>query len=147
MWRLGCELYRSGGVLRDGWIYTGDIGYMDEDGCVYFVELKKGVIKVSGYQVRSFEVESVLMEHQAVYEVAVIGFPDPYRGEHPKAFIVLREGYQGTVAEEELINFCRERLAAYKIIREVEFRMELPKSPAGKILRRALKEEAFKKVS
>jgi len=72
-------------VLGDGWIYTGDIGYMDEDGCVYFVELKKGVIKVSGYQVRPFEVEGVLMEHQAVYEVAVIGFPDPCRGEHPKA--------------------------------------------------------------
>jgi len=132
-------------ALRDGWIYTGDIGYMDEDGRVYFVDRKKDVIKVSGYQVWPFEVESVLMEHPAIEEVAVIGVPDPYRGEHPKAFIVLREGYEGKVTEDELIKFCRERLAAYKIVREVEFRRKLPKSSAGKILRRALKEEALKK--
>jgi len=133
-------------ALRDGWIYTGDIGYMDEDGRVYFVDRKKDVIKVSAYQVWPFEVESVLIEHPAIKEVAVIGVPDPYRGEHPKAFIVLREGYEGKVTEDELIKFCRERLAAYKIIREVEFRRKLPKSPAGKILRRALREEALKEV-
>lgn len=133
-------------ALRDGWIYTGDIGYMDEDGRVYFVDRKKDVIKVSGYQVWPFEVESVLIEHPAIEEVAVIGVPDPYRGEHPKAFIVLRELYEGKVTEEELIKFCREKLAAYKIIREVEFRRKLPKSPAGKILRRALREEALKEV-
>ena len=104
------------------------------------------MIKVSGYQVWPFEVESVLIEHPAIEEVAVIGVPDSYRGEHPKAFIVLRDGYEGKVTEEELIKFCKERLAAYKIIREVEFRRKLPKSPAGKILRRTLREEAFRKV-
>ena len=131
--------------LRDGWIHTGDIGYMDEDGRVYFVDRKKDMIKVSGYQVWPFEVENVLLEHPAIGEVSVIGVPDSYRGEHPKAFIILREGYEGKVTEDELIKFCRERLAAYKSIREVEFRQELPKSPAGKILRRALREEGLKK--
>ncbi len=129
-------------ALRDGWIHTGDIGYMDEEGRVYFVDRKKDVIKVSGYQVWPLEIENVLLEHPAIEEVAVIGVLDPYRGEHPKAFVILREGYKGKMTEDELIKFCRERLAAYKSIREVEFRKELPKSPAGKILRRALREEA-----
>ncbi|MFX1509466.1 MAG: long-chain fatty acid--CoA ligase [Promethearchaeota archaeon] len=128
-------------TLRDGWLHTGDIGYMDEEGRVYFVDRKKDVIKVSGYQVWPFEVENVLSEHPAVEQVAVIGVPDQYRGEHPKAFVILREGYEGNVTEEELIKFCRERMAAYKIIREVEFRKDLPKSPAGKILRRTLRKE------
>ena len=132
-------------VLKDGWLYTGDIGYMDKDGCVYFVDRKKDVIKVSGYQVWPFEIESVLIEHPAVEQVAVTGVPDPYRGQHPKAFIVLRDAYTGKVTEDELIKFCRERLAVYKTIREVEFRRELPKSSAGKILRRTLREETFKK--
>ncbi|MFX1541273.1 MAG: long-chain fatty acid--CoA ligase [Promethearchaeota archaeon] len=132
-------------TLRDGWLHTGDIGYMDKEGRVYFVDRKKDVIKVSGYQVWPFEVENILSEHPAIEEVAVIGVPDSYRGEHPKAFVILREEYKGKVKEDELVKFCRERMAAYKIIREVEFRKELPKSPAGKILRRALKEETSKK--
>ena len=133
-------------VLRDGWLHTGDIGFMDEEGRVYFVDRKKDVIKVSGYQVWPFEVENILSEHPAIEQVAVIGVPDSYRGEHPKAFIILRKGYEGKVTEDELIKFCRERMASYKIIREVEFRKELPKSPAGKILRRTLREELLKKV-
>ncbi len=133
-------------VLRDGWLHTGDIGFMDEEGRVYFVDRKKDVIKVSGYQVWPFEVENILSEHPAIEQVAVIGVPDSYRGEHPKAFIILRKGYERKVTEDELIKFCRERMASYKIIREVEFRKELPKSPAGKILRRTLREELLKKV-
>jgi len=92
------------------------------------------------------KVEKVLYEHPAVLEAAVIGVPDPYRGETVKAFIVLKPEYRGKVTAEEIVKFCRERLAAYKVPRIIEFRDELPKSAVGKILRRVLKERSEEKV-
>lgn len=133
-------------VLRDGWFYTGDIGLMDEEGYIKIVGRKKELIKCSGYSVFPPEVEHLLYGHPAVAEVAVIGVPDPYRGESPKAFIVLLSEYRGKIKEEEIIEWCKENMATYKRPREVEFRDELPKSGAAKILRRVLKEEEKDKI-
>ncbi|SEM99705.1 long-chain-fatty-acid--CoA ligase [Lihuaxuella thermophila] len=129
-------------VLRDGWLSTGDIARMDEDGYFYIVDRKKDVIIAGGFNIYPREVEEVLFEHPAVQEAAVVGVPHPYRGETVKAFIVLKKDHQ--VTEEELDRFCREKLAAYKVPRLYEFRDELPKSSVGKVLRRVLKEEAGK---
>lgn len=118
------------------WLYTGDIAYMDEDGYFYIVDRKKEVIKPGGYQVWPREVEEVIKEHPKVLEVGVAGIPDPYRGETVKAWIVLKPGE--TMTEEEVKQWCRERLAAFKVPTHVEFRDELPKSTVGKILRREL---------
>ncbi|MDW8022708.1 MAG: long-chain fatty acid--CoA ligase [Nitrososphaerota archaeon] len=126
-------------VFVDGWLCTGDLGYMDENGVCYFVDRLKDVIKVSGFQVWPGEVEDVLNSHPAVLEAAVVGMPDEYHGEVPKAYVVLKSGYKGKVSEEELIKYCQERLAKYKAPKQVEFVSELPKTAAGKILRRALK--------
>ena len=127
--------------LRDGWLYTGDIAYMDEDGYFYIVDRKKELIKVSGFQVWPREVEEVLCDHPAVLEVGAGGIPDAESGEVVKAWVVLREGC--TTTEEELKLFAREALAAYKVPKEIAFRDELPKTTVGKILRRELvKEEA-----
>jgi len=133
-------------VLRDGWLYTGDIGLMDEEGYIKFLGRRRELIKCSGYSVFPAEVENLLYRHPAVAEVAVIGVPDPYRGESPKAFIVLKSEYKGKVKEEEIIEWSKENMAAYKRPRIVEFREELPKSAAGKILRRILTEEEKKKI-
>ncbi len=130
-------------ALRNGWLFTGDLGYMDEDGCFYFVDRKKDLINVSGYKVWPDEVENVLYTHPAVKEVAVVSSPDPYRGEVPKAFVVLREEYRGKITPEQLIEFCREKLAAYKVPRKIEIRDDLPKTPVGKILRRVLRDEEW----
>ncbi len=132
-------------VLVNGWLLTGDVAKMDEDGYFYIVDRKKDMIIAGGYNIYPREVEEVLYEHPAVTEAAVVGVPDPYRGETVKAFIVLKPEYKGKVSEEEIIQFCRERLAAYKVPRIVEFRDELPKSAVGKILRRVLREEEIKK--
>ncbi len=132
-------------VLINGWLLTGDIAKMDEDGYFYIVDRKKDMIIAGGYNIYPREVEEVLYEHPAVLEAAVIGVPDPYRGETVKAFIVLKPEYRGKVTADEIIQFCRERLAAYKVPRIVEFRDELPKSTVGKILRRVLREEELKK--
>ncbi|WP_290597452.1 MULTISPECIES: long-chain-fatty-acid--CoA ligase [unclassified Archaeoglobus] len=132
-------------VLVNGWLLTGDVGKMDEDGYFYIVDRKKDMIIAGGYNIYPREVEEVLYEHPAVVEAAVVGVPDPYRGETVKAFIVLKPEYKGKVSEEEIIKFCRERLAAYKVPRIVEFRDELPKSAVGKILRRVLRDEEIKK--
>lgn len=126
-------------VLRDGWLYTGDIAKRDEDGYFYIVDRKKDLLKYKGYSVYPREIEDVLYEHQAVKLCAVVGKPDELSGEIPKAFIVLREGADAT--EEELIEFVRERVAPYKRIREVEFRKELPMTLVGKVLKRTLREE------
>lgn len=126
-------------ALRDGWLYTGDIAKMDEDGYFYIVDRKKDLIKYKGYSVYPRELEDVLYEHPAVKLCAVVGKPDPEVGEIPKAYVVLKEGMSATA--EELINFVKERVAPYKAIREVEFRPELPLTLAGKVLRRVLKEE------
>jgi long-chain acyl-CoA synthetase len=131
-------------VLRNGWLYTGDVGKMDEDGYFYITDRKKDLIKYKGYSVYPRELEDVLYEHPAVKLCGVIGKPKPVVGEIPKAFIVLKEGAKAT--EEEIIKFVRERVAAYKAIREVEFREELPLSLVGKVLRRKLREEELKKM-
>ncbi|RLG92438.1 MAG: long-chain fatty acid--CoA ligase [Candidatus Hecatellales archaeon] len=131
-------------ALRDGWLYTGDIGRMDEDGYFYIVDRKKDLIKYKGYSVYPREIEDVLYENPAVKLCAVIGKPDPVAGEIPKCFIVLKEGMK--VTEKEIIDFVRGRVAPYKVIREVEFRKDLPTTITGKVLRRVLREEELKKV-
>ncbi|QHS22955.1 long-chain-fatty-acid--CoA ligase [Virgibacillus sp. MSP4-1] len=126
-------------VLKDGWLFTGDMGYMDEEGFFYIVDRKKDMIIAGGYNIYPREVEEVLYEHEAVQEATVAGIPDPYRGETVKAYVVIKEG--SGVTEEELDKFCRKNLAAYKVPRIYEFRDELPKTAVGKILRRQLVEE------
>ncbi len=130
-------------VLREGWLYTGDIGWMDEDGYFYITDRKKDLIKYKDYSVYPREIEDILYEHPAVKLCTVIGKPDSTVGETPKAFIVLKQGTKAT--EEEIIQFVREKVAPYKTIREVEFREELPISPAGKVLKRVLQEEERQK--
>lgn len=132
-------------VLKDGWLHTGDMGYMDEEGYFYIVDRKKDMIIASGYNIYPREIEEVLYEHPAVKEVVVAGVPDPYRGETVKAYIVLKEG--ATVTEDELNKFARKNLAAYKVPRKYEFRDELPKTTVGKILRRQLVEEEKRKLN
>ena len=125
-------------ALRDGWLYTGDVARMDEDGFFYIVQRKKDMIIVSGFNVYPNEVEDVLFTHPAVMEAAVIGVPDTYRGEAVKAFITLRPG--ATATADEVIEFCRANLAKYKVPTLVEFMTSLPKSAVGKVLRRELRE-------
>ncbi|WP_442595350.1 AMP-binding protein [Neobacillus sp. D3-1R] len=130
-------------TLRDGWLLTGDLGYMDEKGYFYIVDRKKDMIIAGGFNIYPREIEEVLYEHPNVQEVVAAGIPDPYRGETVKAYIVLKEGTSTT--EEELNEFARKHLAAYKVPRIYEFRKELPKTAVGKILRRALVDEEKKK--
>ncbi|MDK2889301.1 MAG: long-chain acyl-CoA synthetase [Thermoanaerobacter sp.] len=129
----------TAGTLRDGWVYTGDIARMDEEGYFYIVDRKKDMIVAGGFNIYPREVEEVLFEHPKVQEAVVAGIPDPYRGETVKAFVVLKQGQ--TATEEELIQYCRGKLAAYKVPRQVEFRDSLPKTIVGKVLRRYLREE------
>ena len=126
-------------TMRDGWLYTGDVARMDEDGYFYIVQRKKDMIIVSGFNVYPNEIEDVLFTHPAVQECAVIGVPDQYRGEAVKAFIVLKPGAQANA--EELQEFCRERLAKFKIPSFIEFTAALPKSAVGKVLRRELRDQ------
>lgn len=130
-------------IDADGWLHTGDIGKMDEEGYFYIVDRKKDLIIASGYNIVPREVEEVLYMHPKVKEATVAGVPDAKRGESVKAFVVLKQGQ--TATSEELIGFCRENLAAYKVPRLIDFRDELPKSQAGKILRRLLVEEEKQK--
>jgi long-chain acyl-CoA synthetase len=117
---------------------TGDIGYMDADGWFYLVDRRKDIIIASGFKVWPREVEDVLYQHPGVREAAVVGVADEYRGETVKAYVSLRPGVQ--VDPGELVAFCRERMAKYKCPRLVEVIDELPKTPTGKILRRALRD-------
>jgi len=126
-------------ILRDHWLYTGDIGKMDKEGYFYITDRKKDLIKYKGYSVYPRELEDVLYEHPTVKQCAVIGKPDEEAGEIPKAFVVLKEDAKAT--KKELIEFVEERIAPYKRIREIEFRKELPTSLVGKVLRRTLREE------
>jgi long-chain acyl-CoA synthetase len=126
-------------TIRDGWLFTGDLGYLDEDGYLFIVDRKKDVIKPSGFQVWPREVEEVIASHPAVSEVGVAGVPDPRTTEAVKAWIVLEEGQ--TLTKEELRAYCKEQLAGYKVPKHVEFRTELPKSAVGKVLRRELAKE------
>lgn len=131
-------------TLREDWLLTGDLGYMDEDGYFYVVDRKKDMIIAGGYNIYPREVEEVLYEHPDVIEVVAAGVPDPYRGETVKAYVVLKEG--STITEKDLNDFARKSLAAYKAPRLYEFRKELPKTAVGKILRRTLVEEEKKKM-
>ena len=130
-------------TLRDGWLYTGDIGKMDEDGYTFIVDRKKEMIIAGGYNIYPREIEEVLFEHPKIQEAAAIGIPDEYRGETVKIFVVPKPGEQPTA--EEIISFCKEKLAKYKVPKFVEFRSELPKSLIGKVLRRVLVEEEKQK--
>jgi long-chain acyl-CoA synthetase len=124
-------------VMRNGWLLTGDVGYVDDNGWYYVVDRKKDMIVASGYKVWPREVEDVLYSHEAVLEAAVVGRPDPYRGESVKAYVTLREGFW--VHPTELVEYCRTRMAAYKYPREVEIIDTIPKTATGKILRRSLR--------
>jgi long-chain acyl-CoA synthetase len=126
-------------ALRDGWLHTGDIATMDADGYVAIVDRKKEMIIVSGYNVYPREVEEALAKHPAVLEGAAIGVPHPIKGEEVKAFVVLKPGQTATA--DQLISFCREQLAPFKVPRAIEFRDTLPKTLIGKVLRRRLAEE------
>jgi len=132
-------------VLRKGWLYTGDLAKMDEDGFFFIVDRKKEMIIAGGYNIYPREIEEVLYEHPKVKEAVAYGVPHPYRGETVKVAIVLKEGV--TATPEEIIEFCRERLARFKVPKIVEFRESLPKSLIGKVLRRVLVEEEKAKLA
>jgi long-chain acyl-CoA synthetase len=132
-------------ALKEGRVYTGDMGKYDKDGYVYFLGRKKEMIKASGYNIAPEEVEGFLMRHPAVEQAACIPVADPKRGETVKAFIVLRPGFVGKVTENELMDWSKDKMAAYKYPRFIEFRKELPKNSIGKLLRRVLREEEEQK--
>jgi acyl-CoA synthetase (AMP-forming)/AMP-acid ligase II len=121
-------------TLRDGWLYTGDLGKIDKDGYLYIVDRRKEIIKVMGFTVGPADLEAVLLQHLCVADCAVIGKPDAALGEIPKAYVALRPGAKAT--EQELIKFVAEKVAGYKKIREVEFVDVIPRSISGKVLRR-----------
>jgi long-chain acyl-CoA synthetase len=132
-------------ALRGGWLHTGDIAKMDEDGYFFIVDRIKDMIKTVGENVYPREVEEVLYEHPKVKEAVVVGLPhEEFMGEKIKAYIVLKEGTTATA--EEIIDFCRERLSKFKVPKEVEFRTQLPKTLVGKVLRRVLRDEEMKKT-
>lgn len=132
-------------TLRNGWLYTGDIARMDDDGYFYIVGRKKDMIIAGGYNIYPREIDEILYEHPKVLEAAAVGVPDARRGETVKAFVVVQPGE--TLTEDEIIAFCRDRLAPYKVPRMVEFRDELPKSTVGKVLRRVLRDEELAKAN
>jgi long-chain acyl-CoA synthetase len=130
-------------VLKDGWLFTGDIGFLDEDGYLTIVDRKKDLIVASGFNIFPQEIDEILFSHPKVLEACTIGIPDAYRGETPKSFVVPKPGEK--LSKEELSAFCKERLAAYKVPKHIEFMAELPKSAVGKILRKELREMDKKK--
>ena len=132
-------------VIKDGWFYTGDIGYMDKDGFFFIVDRLKDMIIVSGYKVFPRDVEEVLYKHPAVQQAAVIGVPDPRTTERVKAYVQLKEGSIATT--DELMEFCHQNLAKYRVPKEIEIRKTLPISAVGKVLRRELKQEEMKRSS
>ncbi len=130
-------------ALRDGWFYTGDIGVFDDEGYLKIVDRKKDMIIAGGYNIYPVELDNTLYDHPKILEACTVGVPDKYRGETVKAFIVPKPGE--TLTEEEVIAFCKERLAAYKVPKIIEFMDELPKSAIGKVLRRKLREMELEK--
>ena len=130
-------------VLKDGWMYTGDIATMDEDGYFYIVDRKKDMIISGGYNVYPRDIDEVYYGNPKVEECCSIGVPDSKRGEHVKLFVVLKQGQTATA--DEMIEYGKAHLAAYKLPVEVEFRTELPKTTVGKILRKELRAEELKK--
>ncbi|MDB5053837.1 MAG: long-chain fatty acid--CoA ligase [Bacilli bacterium] len=141
-WNLPDETAK---IFKDGWLYTGDLGKMDEEGFFYILDRRKDLIIAGGYNIYPREVEEVLFEHPDIKEAVVAGVVDPYRGETVKAFIVLNEG--AVTNEAELKLWCKERLAVYKVPRIYEFRDSLPKTIIGKVLRRKLLEEDAEKMN
>jgi long-chain acyl-CoA synthetase len=129
--------------LKDGWLSTGDIAQMDEDGYFYIVDRKKDMIIAGGFNIYPREVDEVLFQHPKIAEAVSAGVPDAYRGETVKAFVVLKPGE--TATDKEIIAFCKEKLAPYKVPKLVEFRNELPKSAVGKVLRKILRDEEMAK--
>lgn len=140
-WNLPEE---TAATLKDGWLFTGDIGKMDAEGYFYILDRKKDMIIASGYNVYPREIEEVLYQLEAIEEVLVVGVPDPYRGETVKAYVKLKPGY--TISEEEIKQYGKENLAPYKAPKDVEIREDLPKSTVGKLLRRVLKDQEKMKV-
>lgn len=124
-------------TIRDGWLYTGDIGKMDNDGYFYIVDRKKDLIISGGYNVYPRDIDEVLFENPKILEACAIGIPHKTRGEAVKAFVVLKEGEKAT--QEDIIEYCKGKMAKYKLPIEIEFRKELPKSNVGKILRKELR--------
>jgi len=129
----------TAGQLKNGWLYTGDIAVQDEDDYFFIVDRKKDMIIAGGFNIYPREIDEVLYQHPKVQEAVAVGIADKYRGETVKVYIVLKPGE--TATPEEIIAFCREKLAAYKVPRLVEFRTSLPKSAIGKVLRKILREE------
>jgi len=131
-------------AFRDGWFHTGDIGYMDDEGYLFIVDRKKDMIIAGGFNIYPREIDEVLFEHPKIKEACAVGLPDPYRGETVKAFIVLRDGE--SLTEKDVVDYCKGKLAAYKVPKQIEFMEELPKSAIGKVLRRGLKEVEEKRA-
>ena len=129
--------------LRDGWLYTGDIATEDEDGYIFIVDRKKDMIIAGGFNIYPREIDEVLYQHPKVMDAVAVGIPHEYRGETIKAYIVLKPGE--TATEDEIMDFCKQKLAAYKTPKSVEFRDSLPKSIIGKVLRKILREEEEQK--
>lgn len=130
--------------LRNGWLYTGDIAYMDEDGYFYIVDRKKDMVLIGGYNVYPREIDEVLHQHPKVLDAVSVGIPHPTRGEVIKAYIVPKPGQ--SLEKHEILKFCRQQLANYKVPKDVEFRESLPKTMVGKTLRRALRAEEEAKI-
>lgn len=129
-------------AFREGWFLTGDIGQVDEDGYFRIEERKKDMLKVSGFSVFPAEVEALMYRHPAIAEVGVVGVPDPYRGEDPLAFVVLKPDAKGTVTEAQIAEWCRSEMSIYKAPRQVRFVDALPKTATGKVLKRVLRDQA-----
>jgi long-chain acyl-CoA synthetase len=129
----------TAGQLKDGWLYTGDIAVRDEDGYMFIVDRKKDMVIAGGFNIYPREIDEVLFQHPKIADAVSLGISDPYRGETIKACVVLKAGE--SASEEEIITFCREKLAAYKVPKMVEFRETLPKSAVGKVLRKILRQE------
>ena len=147
MWIRGPQIMKGywptpGSGLVDGWLPTGDVVRMDDDGYFYITDRIKDMANVSGMKVYSILVEQVLNQHPGVAESAAVAVPDAERpgSDRVKAFIVLKNGYEDKVTPDEIIQFCRERLAPYEVPRYIEFRKELPRSPIGKVLKRQLRD-------
>ncbi|WP_312470233.1 class I adenylate-forming enzyme family protein [Neobacillus sp.] len=130
---------------NDGWFRTGDAGYIDREGFLHYVDRIKDLIIASGYNIAPIEVENIIKQHSSVREVAVIGVPHEYRGETVKAYVVISDEFKGQIIEQDIIDFCREKMAPYKIPTSVELIPELPKNMMGKTLRRVLRDKARKK--
>ena len=137
-WNMPSETVQ---VLKDGWLYTGDIARIDNDGYFYIIDRKKDMIISEGFNVYPHEIDDVVLKHPGIADAAAVGVPDSLRGEKVVLYVVLREGME--VSQDDILGFCREQLAKYKVPKKVIFKKELPKTAVGKVLRRALRDEAM----